>query len=457
MLREKMKMHISKQIVKNLLLIVCSLSLLGAGLAVSEEKQERKFANATTTKVKAMSQKLAKRIEPARLCLAPQPENEGDPIPEPDPQCALETLNKVRTDKLPGHEKAEIFNLLGYTYFLLENQPKTKEFYLRVVNEPEANAPLRNRTLKTVAQLHMMDEQYDQALKYYEEWMSFQEILGAPDYALLATIYYNLDDRNAALKNIEIAIEMRESAGNIGQENWYAIQRSIYYQRSDYRKVISILNKLIVNYPNVRYWRELGGMYAELEESVPQLAAYSLAYLQNGLTSESMIVGLAYMYISADAPYKAAEILIAGFESGEVEETEKNLQIVGSALYQSAELQAALPWMEKAASKATDGESYGRLAGIYVDLERFKDSIRTANEAISLGGVKRMDLVYLTKGNAEFNLKRYDDAIKSFRKIKDKRTKKSATDWILYVESEKKRDKQLRDSGIDLDKILASR
>ena len=198
-------------------------------------------------------------------------------------------------------------------------------------------------------------------------------------------------------------------------------------------------------------------MYAELEESVPQLAAYSLAYLQNGLTSESMIVGLAYMYISADAPYKAAEILIAGFESGEVEETEKNLQIVGSALYQSAELQAALPWMEKAASKATDGESYGRLAGIYVDLERFKDSIRTAKEAIRRGGVKRMDLVYLTKGNAEFNLKRYDDAIKSFRKIKDKRTKKSATDWILYVESEKKRDRQLRDSGIDLDKILASR
>lgn len=253
MLREKMKMHISKKIVQNLLLMVCSLSLLGAGLAVSEEKQERKFANAKTTKVKAMSQKLAKRIEPARLCLAPQPEKEGDPVPDPDPQCALETLNKVRTDKIAGHERAEIFNLFGYTYFLLENQAKTKEYYLRVVNEPEANAPLRNRTLKTVAQLHMMDEQYDQALKYYEEWMSFQEILGAPDYALLATIYYNLDDRNAALENIEIAIEMRESVGKIGQENWYAIQRSIYYQRSDYRKVISILNKLIVNYPNVRY------------------------------------------------------------------------------------------------------------------------------------------------------------------------------------------------------------
>lgn len=435
-------------------------AILAMGLAASasaQEEEERRFENVQTTKVKAMSQKLAKQIEPARNCLSPQPEEEGGPVPEPDARCALDILNRVRTNDLPGHEKAEIWNLYGYTYFLLEDQAKTKEYYSRVVNEPEANAPLRNRTLKTVAQLHMMDEQYDLALRYYQEWMQFQEILGAPDYALLATIYYNLDDQDSALKNIETAIEMRESKGQIGQENWYAIQRSIYYQRNDFRMVISILNKLIVNYPNVRYWRELGGMYAELEETSEQLAAYAVAHVQNGLTSESQVVGLAYMYIGADAPYKAAEILINGFDEGTVEESEKNLQVLGSALYQAAELQAALPWMEKAASKATDGESYSRLAGIYVDLERYDDAIRTASEAIRRGGVKRMDLVYLTKGNAEFNLKRFDDAIKSFRQVKDDRSVKSARDWIRYVESEKKRDKQLRDSGIDLDKILASR
>ncbi|MEQ8960549.1 MAG: tetratricopeptide repeat protein, partial [Coleofasciculus sp. C2-GNP5-27] len=184
----------------------------------------------------------------------------------------------IQTNNLPGHEKAELWNLLGYTYYLLQDQARTKEYYTRVINEPEANAPLVMRTLKTVAQLHMMDEQWDLALRYYTEWMSFQQVVGASDYALLANIYYNMEDLDSSLENIEIAIEMRESNGEIAQENWYAIQKAISYEQRNFRKCIEILNKLIVNYPNVRYWRELGGMYAELEEEVEQMAAYHIAY-----------------------------------------------------------------------------------------------------------------------------------------------------------------------------------
>ena len=433
------------------------LCFLSAGLVqAQEEEEQRRFENVETTKVKAMSQQLASRIEPARACLAPEPEVEGGPVPEPDAQCALDILQGIQIANLPGHEKAEIWNLMGYTYYLLEDQARTKEYYTRVINEPEANAPLVMRTLKTVAQLHMIDEQWDLALRYYTEWMSFQEVVGASDYALLANIYYNMEDLDSSLENIEIAIEMRESNGEIAQENWYSIQKAISYEQRNFRKCIEILDKLIVNYPNVRYWRELGGMYAELEEEVEQMAAYHLAYIQDGFTSEGQYTGLAYMFISARAPYKAADIMIGALEQEEIEDNEKNLQLIGSALYQSAELQKALPWMERAAEKSTDGESFARLSGIYVDLQRYEDALRTATEAAERGA-DRMDLVYLTKGNAEFNLQRYDDAIQTFRQVdRDSQGYDSAVEWIRYVEAEKKRAQQLRDSGIDLEAILAS-
>lgn len=433
------------------------LCFLSAGLVqAQDEEEQRRFENVETTKVKAMSQQLATRIEPARACLAPEPEVEGGPVPEPDAQCALDILQGIQTANLPGHEKAEIWNLMGYTYYLLQDQARTKEYYTRVINEPEANAPLVMRTLKTVAQLHMMDEQWDLALRYYTEWMSFQQVIGASDYALLANIYYNMDDLDSSLENIEIAIEMRESNGEIAQENWYSIQKAISYEQRNFRKCIEILNKLIVNYPNVRYWRELGGMYAELEEEVEQMAAYHLAYIQDGFTSEGQYTGMAYMFITAQAPYKAADILIDALEEGEIEDSEKNLQLIGSALYQSAELQKALPWMERAAEKSTDGESFARLSGIYVDLQRYEDALRTATEAAERGA-ERMDLVYLTKGNAEFNLQRYDDAIRTFRQVdRDSQGYDSAVEWIRYVEAEKRRAQQLRDSGIDLEAILAS-
>lgn len=444
-----------KILVQRFLFGLCFLGM-GVGMAQAQEEEQRRFENVETTKVKAMSQSLAKRIEPARACLAPEPEVEGGPVPEPDPQCALEVLQSIQTENLPGHEKAELWNLLGYTYYLLEDQARTKEYYTRVINEPEANAPLAMRTLKTVAQLHMMDEQWDLALRYYTEWMSFQEVVGASDYALLANIYYNMEDLDSSLENIEIAIEMRESNGEIAQENWYSIQKAISYEQRNFRKCVEILNKLIVNYPNVRYWRELGGMYAELEEEVEQMAAYHLAYIQDGFTSEGQFTGLAYMFISAQAPYKAADILIGALDEEEIEDNEKNLQLIGSALYQSAELHKALPWMERAAEKSTDGESFARLSGIYVDLERYEDALRTATEAADRGA-ERMDLVYLTKGNAEFNLQRYDDAISTFRQVdRDSQGYDSAVEWIRYVEAEKRRAQQLRDSGIDLEAILAS-
>ncbi|MBC6428283.1 MAG: hypothetical protein GDA55_03510 [Cellvibrionales bacterium] len=434
--------------------ILAAMLALAGAVSAQDDGEERKYANVKTTKVKAISQKLAKQLEPVRTCLAPEGE-EGEPVPEPDPRCAEKALSKINTAKLPGHEKAEVWNLYGYTYYLLDDQPKSKVYYLRIINEPEANAPLRNRTLKTVSQISLIEEKYAEALKYYQDWMALQEILGASDYALLATIYYSLDNHNQALTNIEKSIEMMESAGKIGQENWYSLQRSIYYQRGNYPKVVSILKKLIANYQSPRYWRELGGMYGELEVPKDQLAAYQVASLQKkGLTTEPQLMALAYMYMGADVPYKGAEVIIAGIKSGKIKESEKNLRVLGSALYQSGELKKALPWMEKAASKASDGESFARLAGIYVDLERYQDAIRTANEALRRGGVKRRDLTLMTLGTAQFNLQKFDAAIRSFRKIKDDRTIKNRDQWIQYVQNEQKREEQIKASGIDLDRIL---
>lgn len=428
---------------------------LGSGLSIAQEEESR-FANAKTTKVKALSPATAKKIEPVRELLAPEVP-EGQQPPEPNAQGALRELNRIGTDSLPSHEKAEIWNLYGYVYYLLDDQRQARTYYTRVLNEREANTPLVNRTLKTVAQLCMIDEDWDCAMQRMKQWMGLQEVVGAPDHALLAQIYYSKDDMGNALRSIETAIEMREATGKVGQENWYSIQRSIYYGRKDYRKVITILDKLIANYPNVRYWRELGGMYSELEDSDKQMNAYAVAHLQDGLQTEAQLVGLAYMYIGADAPFKGAEIVVEGMNAGTISRSEKHLQLVGSAYYQARELEKALPFMEEAAGKATSGEPFGRLAGIYLDMERFDDSIRTGREALRRGRLNQPALVQLGLGTALFNKKQYDDAISEMRKVKgNDRQQASAQDWIKYINAEKRREQQLRDSGINLAEVLGS-
>ena len=418
-----------------------------------EGDQGSRFADMETTRVRAMSQSTARALEDAQQFLSPTAENEGDPVPEPNPQAALKELNDLTMSRYPAFEQAEIYFLFGYAYYLLEDYPQVIRYWRMVVDEEDANLPLRVRTMRNLGQVHYIVEEYQAALDFFLEWMSYQEIIGPSDYALVGNIYYTMDDHPNALVNLERAINIREEAGEIGQENWYALQRSIYYARGDYPTVIEILEKLIAYYPNVRYWRELGSMYAELEQERNQMIAYDLAWLQDGLTSESQALGLAYMYVAAGAPLQAAEILIKGIEDGLVEETEKNLLSVGQFYYNAREIEEAATWTERAAAVAETGDTYGWLTNIYIEAARYEDAYEAATDALELGGLDEPDQIRLQAGNALFSMYRYDEALAQFRAVRSERYRENAQTWIRFVENEAAKDRAFRADGIDLDAI----
>lgn len=421
--------------------------------AEAEGDQGSRFADMETTRVRAMSQTTARDIEDAQQFLSPTAENEGDPVPEPNPQAALQELNDLRMDRYPPFEQAEINFLFGYAYYMLEDYPQVIRYWRMVVNEEEANLPLRVRTMRNLGQVHYIIEEYPQALDLYLEWMSYQEIIGPNDYALVGNIYYTMEDHPNALEFLERAINIREGNGEIGQENWYALQRSIYYTRGDYNTVIEILQKLIGYYPNVRYWRELGSMYAELEQERNQFVSYDLAWMQDGLTSESMVRGLAFMYVAAGAPLQAAETLVKGIEDGLVEETEENFLSVGQFYYTAREIDEATTWTERAASIAETGDTYAWLATINLEAARYQEAYEAAVEALELGGLDNPDQVRLAAGNALFSMYRYDEALAQFRAVRGERYRENAQTWIRFVENEAAKDRSFRDFGIDLDAI----
>lgn len=415
-------------------------------------------------RLRALDQTVNRRLESPRYLIQPfPPEDDPDAIlPEPDPVAAIRELDEIRMDRLASHEKAEIFNLYAYGHYLNDDVPQALNYYLQTISEEGANGPLVERNLKTIAQLNMLDDDFQTALQYYLNWACVRaskagvdvlDVLTAREYAEIANIYYRLDDLPSALQYVETAINLEEAAGNIGRENWYSMQRSLYYQQEQIPQVIAVLKKLIVYYPNVKYWRELGGMFSEMEDTESQLASYYLTYLQNGLETEGQMKGLGYLMIAAGAPYQGAQLIIEGIQSGIIEEDEETMRTVGSALYQSREMDAALPWMERAAEAGGEGEAYGGLAGIYSSLLRYEDAIRVGREALRLGDLNRPDQIRMAIGAAQAALKRYDDAIDTFETITDSRSSRPARDWIRYVRAERDREAQIRASGIDLDNL----
>lgn len=357
----------------------------------------------------------------------------------------LEDL-KGETSKWNGYEIAQLYNYYGFVYYSLERYADALKAYERVVAKPD-DIPegLETATLYTMAQLYFIQEDYKKAIDLLTRWMNLSPIVGADAYVLRGQAYYSLNDFNKALPDINWAVNDYEGKGKVPKENWFALQRAIYYEKGDNKKVIEILEKLVRHYPKASYWRQLSGMYGQVGREKDQLHSLEAVYLMKAVTNEKELLNLAYLFLGEEVPYKAAKILDKGIKDKRIEPTSKNLETLAVAWRLAQEIKKSLPEMEKAAAKSDNGDLYARLAGIYLDNDMFDKAVDAGNVALKRGGVKRVDSLEIVMGMAYVSQKKYDSAIKHFKEAaKDKRSVKFANQWVQFAESEKQREAQLK-------------
>jgi len=415
-----------------------------ASAAHAEEKKEPKYKDVKTRQRQAVGRKCAKSLEGIQVML------EEENWPE-----ALENLKRVdASDKTceSDYEQTQVWKFMGYVYYSLDDMRQAINLYKRVVAGVGTPPELRLDTRYTLAQLYTVQEDYKNAAAQLEAWISESTIVGSDAKVLLAQIYFQLDRKAEALALVEEAIGEYEARGELPKEGWWSLQRVLYYEKNDYKKVASILENLVTHYPSWSYWRQLGGMYGELERETDRLVATEVVYLNNQLETESQVMSMGYMYLGAGVPYRAAKIVERGIQEEKVEPSLKNLEVLGTAWYQAKELKRALTALEAASKKAKDGNIQARLAGLYLDLGNDQASYNAAVKAAKQGKVKKPDANYMLMGNALVNMHCYKDAIDAFKKsIKaagdDKKAKRYPQQWIQYAEAEGDRLDKLRKAG----------
>jgi tetratricopeptide (TPR) repeat protein len=289
-----------------------------------------------------------------------------------------------------------------------------------------------------------MTENYDQALKYLNQWFAASDTVGADDYALRAQVYYQKGDENGALRDVNKAVSMYESEGKVPKEPWFGLQRFLYYEKNDYKKVTGILEKLVKHYPKAEYYKQLAGMYGELKREKDQLHMMEAAYVAGALQKEKELLNMGYLFMGHEMPYKGAKVIKKGLDEKKIKRTSKNLETLAQAYQMGQELKKAIPTLEGAAKLSDKGEIYARLASIYLDLDQNENSVKAGNAALKKRGVKRPDQLQIVLGMANANLKRYDSALKHLQIAKkDERSEKFATQWVEFIEGEKRREEQL--------------
>jgi len=409
----------------NSLLLALALGFAVQAALAQEDQQERK-----TKQTAAMSQKVYEELTAVQELVEAKNYAEA--------QGKLTDLQQ--RPKLTPYEKAQVWNLTGYSYYLQERYEDAIGAYEQVLKQEDLPEALMLSTLKTKAQLQFTVENYQGALETIQDLMTKVTEPSADVYMLLGQAYFQLGDYKKALDPIRTAVDMYKKQGNTPNENWLLLLRVCYYEMGDYPNMIKVLEELIQYYPKDTYLLTMAGAYSELGETKKQLAIVEALYDKGYITSENHIVNLANLFLLHEAPVKAAELLQKEIAAGHVKADERNLRLLSQAWYTAREDEKSIPPLEQAAKLAEDGELYIRLAQSYINLQKWSDAAKAIEQGLKVGKVNREDQAEIMLGMALFNQKKYDLARKAFEKaLPDQRSRHTAQQWIAYVDSEVKR------------------
>jgi len=409
-----------------------------------------------TRKVPAMREQTYRRLAEAQVMVdpdsAPREEGEPAPIPKGTPRDAVVLLLKLKDRRgLNSYELAQVWNTLAFAYYTLDDTPNTIKSYENVLAQGTITEALEQSVLRALFQLYYSREDYARSIGYIERWESIREKLDAGVTFIKATAYYQMDDFQTSLKTALLVEKLTNDDGRLMKENWWYLQVVLYNELADLDNVISVLEKLIINYPKKQYWMHLAGMYGEQNKDDKALSAYYAAYTQDMLTREAEVVMLSQRLLNAEVPYEAARILEKGFKDGLIEENEKNLKLLATAYTMSQEMNKAIGAWRDATEFAEDGQLYYRLAQALANEDRHKEATKSYKEALDTGNLKDLGDVNFWYGISLMQLEDWNRAIVAFRAAAkaDKSMTKQTNRYIKYIRGEKRRQEELR-------KMLAS-
>lgn len=415
------------------------------GTAVAQQQKKNEEETRVTP---AMSEAMFKRFGKVQELGSPQEEGA-----EPQLEEALEELNDIREDcreDCNKYELATMYNYYGWLYYALERPQDSIEAYENLLAQsPEIPLGLELGTMFKIAQLNYAEENYQEALKWLNDWMDVAENISAEAYVMRSQISYQLGNNNEALKDVNTAISLVQEKGKVPPEGWWNLQRALYLDKEDYNKGIEILEQMIVHYPKVPYYRQLAQLFGAVGRDSDQMYVLDALYVSGLLENKTDVKNLALLILGEQVPYKAAKILKKGIDEDLIEADSRNLEILANALRLAQEIEESIPVMARAAAKAETGDLFAQLAGIYLDADQHDKAVNAASRALEKGDIQRPGYLWLAKGTAHFNLEEYDQAIKAFReasKIDESNVKDAAGRWLQHVQAEKKRSDDLKGS-----------
>lgn len=429
------------------LLVVIVAFVLAQGTALAQRdnrKKENPYPNATRSEPKgnAVSNDKVKKAY--------------DAYDEGDMELFEQLLTEAQQKKLNPYEQALVYQGLAQIAYdkddidgMLANNQKA------IATNALDNASHFNLIYQN-AQVQLMEERYDEALRTIEEWF---KITGATDkadaWALKGNALYRIageKENPAESKPIYAqaaeALKKAIALSDKPSDTLTQLLIASYYDAENFAEAAKTAEGILAKDPgNKKALQQLSSIYLEMEQNDKAIALLENAYRNGQLTDEKDLKQLYQLYNYTEKPAEAARIISEGLAKGVLKpsvDTHKGLADAyalqaepledGSAERKALLQKAAAAYGEAAKLDPKDGELDMQRGHLLSDLEQWTEAKAALTTALAKGNLKRQGEALILLGTAEYELGNQQAAIAAYEKARAfPNTKSMAETWLKSV------------------------
>lgn len=315
-------------------------------------------------------------------------------------------------------DRATVNRYIGGMYAGMDGKAKEAIKFLKLAVDanvlPYAD---HSESLRNLGALSMGEKQYAESIKYNQEFLDFSMDEEPKIYLSIANGYYELKQYDKVIAPANKSIEYFAKWDKPNQ-NPYILKMASYYENRQNKKATEVLEELVKNFPEEgKWWVQLGGFYALIEENDKALSTYRLAKEQGFLDKEIHFKRLAQFYSNAGVPFKSAMIQEEYMNKGIIEKNEKAYSVMAQTFQNAKEFKKAAKYYGLAAAAGNDADLYRKQGISLMANEDYKGAVKAFEKSLE-AKPKRKGPVYLAMGEAHFYLENWKKAHVAFTDAK---------------------------------------
>jgi len=249
-----------------------------------------------------------------------------------------------------------------------------------------------------IAQLQVQDEKYADALVTLDQWEKQTGAQNADELALKANCYYRTDKFQEAVDTMKKAVSMTDKPN----DSWTQILMASYFELNQYDQAAAVVQQQMQKDPNnKKLLNQLATIYIQADKPQQALDLMAKAKSQGLITTSDDYMQLAKLEAAADKYKDASATLKEGLDKGILKPSFDTYKLQGDVCTQGEDDACAIDAYSKASPQAKDGNIDYQLGYLLFYSDKSKDAAEALNRAIQKGGLRQEGEAYLLRGDAE--------------------------------------------------------